>query len=326
MKIAEVVKQEIPILEYAQFRGLTPRQVGPHEYTLKEHDSIRIDEIDNLCYRHASGEGGSIIDFVMILEHIDGRLCDKHKALSILRGYLLGHRPQLLHRIDSYKAQAHSPPEKKELRLPEAIKGRYNRIFAYLSKTRGIDTEIISEFIHENRLYEDVHHNCIFVGYDHENNAAYAVKRGTLTNKAYKGEVYGSNKEVGLYINNGSTSLFVTESVIDAMSIMTLLKMNGRNYKAYNYLSLGCMSDKPMHYHLPGSGLHTLFFALDNDYNAVYKKTGLPAPNWGQMRAAKYKEKYEGMGYRVIVKRPVLKDFNEDLLHVRSVGSTRMKA
>ena len=40
MKLAQLVKEKVPILEYAQYRGLTPKKVGPCEYILKEHDSI----------------------------------------------------------------------------------------------------------------------------------------------------------------------------------------------------------------------------------------------------------------------------------------------
>lgn len=319
MKLAQVVKQEIPILEYAVSKGLTPVRVGAGEYSLAEHDSVRIDTDQNLCFRHATGEGGSIIDFVMMLEHIDGNWCDKHKALGILRDYLHRTKPYMIPELDGArpKQSATSEIEKKELVLPERVKGRFNRVFAYLSQQRCIDPGIISDFMHNNRLYEDINHNCIFVGYDQDNTAAYAMRRGTLTDRAYKGDVAGSRKEVGFYVDNGSMDLFVTEGVIDAMSIMTLLKSNGMDYGKYNYLSLGGTASKALLYHLPESGIDRIFLALDNDAA-------------GRDGKAHIREALQKVGYtgKVIDKTPLNKDFNEDLQHIvsRSAGRTQEQA
>ena len=318
MKLAQLVKEEVPILEYAQYRGLTPKKVGPCEYTLKEHDSIRINTVDNTCYRHATGEGGSIIDFVMILEHIDGNWCGDRRALGILRDYLHGRKPYLTPTTSGAKEKA-PPPEKKPFVLPPAVAGRYNRVFAYLCKTRGIDKDIVTEFIHQNILYEDTFHNCVFVGYDKDNNPAYATRRGTLTDKSFKGEVANSQK-IGIYIDNGSPKLWIDEAIIDCMSVMTLLQLNGLDYKAYNYLSLGCLSDRALQYWLPYIHAETLIWGLDNDYNAVYKDTGLPAPNHGQIKAALYQKKYAALGYHSIVKIPTAKDFNDDLKRIRGIS------
>lgn len=307
MKIAEVVKQDISILDYARHKGFTIKRVGYEEYTLEEHDSVRIDAVRNLFYRHATGQGGSIIDFTMMVENVD-----KYEALSILRDYLHQEKPYLLSQIDLVKKSRVPPtviPPKKFV-LPEAVEGRNNRVFAYLSKTRGIDPLIINEFIHNNQLYEDTSHNCIFVGYDNDNNAAYAMRRGTLTDKPFKGEISGSKKEVGLFVNNNATSLFVNESVIDSLSIMTILKMNGRDYKRYDYLALGGVSSGALVYHLPNSGIKKIFLALDNDEAGRKGKNHI-------MEVLK-KSGYDGA---VIDKTPVNKDFNQDLQNIIGVDT-----
>lgn len=311
MKIAEVVKRDIPILEYAQYKGYEVKRVGHDEYTLKVHDSIRIDSARNLCYRHTTGEGGSIIDFEMMLEHVDA-----HQALSNLREYLLGRKPYLEAQINEAAATItparNGNTEKKELRLPEAVQGRYNRVFAYLNKTRGIDKEIISDFIHRNMLYEDKNHNCIFVGYDRDNNAAYAMRHGTLTEKSFKGDIGGSRKNVGWYVDNKSPALFVSEAVIDSMSIMTLLKMNDIDPKKYNYLSLGGISEKALLYHLKGSPVNRVYLALDNDEAGAQGKS--------RIREALKESGFQG---KVINKTPLNKDFNDDLRSLRQAGQIR---
>lgn len=307
MKIAEVAKRDIPILDYARYRGFTPERVGQDYYTLAEHDSIRICESQNLFFRWSTGQGGSIIDFEMMLDHVD-----EHDALSKLRDYLQDRKPYVLNDISRPRAAPRPPAqvqEKKELVLPEAAKGRFNRVYAYLNKTRGIDPEIIGHMIKRNQLYEDYRHNCVFVGYDKDNKTAYANIRGTLTEKGYKGDAQGSNKEVGLYINNSSTSLFVTEAPIDSLSIMTMLKLNGRDYKKYDYLALGGISSKSLLYHLQGSDIKCIFLALDHDEAGQQGRENI--------RAALQKAGYKG---KVIDKLPVAKDFNEDLQHILQAG------
>lgn len=64
------------------------------------------------------------------------------------------------------------------------------------------------------------------------------ANRGTNTEKRFVADVENSDYEHGFYINNGSEKLIVTESVIDAMSIMSILKAKGIDYKSYDYLPL----------------------------------------------------------------------------------------
>ena len=300
MKIAQVVKHEIPILEDARACGFTPRKVGAGEYTLEEHDSIRIDAENNLFYRHSTGQGGSIIDFAMMIDQ-----SDQHHALSRLREYLLSRKPYLSQQFARPRAAPQPPPEKVPLQLPEAAHGKFNRVFAYLSKTRGIDPGIVSEMIRRNQLYEDYRHNCVFVGYDRDNKPGYASIRGTLTDKGYKGEAHGSSKDVGWFVDNRSASLFVSEAAIDAMSLMTLLKRNGRDWTKYSYLSLGGTSSRALLHHLEGSPVRRIYLALDND----------PAGLLGRehIRAALEKAGFQG---RIEDKLPYYKDFNEDLQHI----------
>ena len=53
----------------------------------------------------------------------------------------------------------------KAFALPEPY-GTMRRMYAYLMRQRHIDRDVISYFVHEKLLYEDKHHNCVFVGQD----------------------------------------------------------------------------------------------------------------------------------------------------------------
>ena len=52
-------------------------------------------------------------------------------------------------------------------------------MYAYLMRQRHIDREVISYFVHEKLLYEDKHHNCVFVGLDGSGEAKHAHIRST---------------------------------------------------------------------------------------------------------------------------------------------------
>ena len=73
--------------------------------------------------------------------------------------------------------------DKKEttegLQLPEKDSHMRN-VFAYLIKTRKIMPEVVQDWVDRKYLYQDTHKNCVFVGYDLENqeNVVFACRTG----------------------------------------------------------------------------------------------------------------------------------------------------
>ena len=55
--------------------------------------------------------------------------------------------------------------EPKSFALPQPY-SNMRRVYAYLLHKRHIEREVVSYFTHEKLLYEDEHHNCVFVGMD----------------------------------------------------------------------------------------------------------------------------------------------------------------
>lgn len=246
--------REIPIVEYAARMGFTVQKVGTY-YTLKEHDSVRIDPRTNRFFRNSTGDKGSIIDFVMEFENVDNKT-----AISQLARYLGTDRPITTH------SQSSKPKEKaSELVLPEKSKSMRN-IFAYLIKTRKISPEIVNDWVSKKNLYQDTHNNCVFVTYDNKGNPAFASQRGTNTSKPFKADVPGSNYDVCHFINNGASKLIVCEGVIDLMSVQTILKAHGRDLSSYNYLSLnGSTKVNAIINALQSSQTDMVVLATDND-------------------------------------------------------------
>ena len=139
-----------------------------------------------------------------------------------------------------------TPPPKKEeknepkvLRLPEKYQDS-KRVIQYLFN-RGIDYQIIQECIADGVIFESNgrYHNAVFVGKDETGTPKYAAYRG-LGSSTFKGDAYGSDKQYSfrLLAKEPCQSVHLFEAAIDLLSYATLLKAQGKDYKAENLLSL----------------------------------------------------------------------------------------
>lgn len=296
--IAEIKK--FPIWEYASMLGMTPIKKGNNYYTLKEHDSVRIDVQRNCFWRNSTGAKGTIIDFAIEFENKDIK-----EVLSDLANIVKGadyttQRPVQISFTDQKK-------EKAVFTLPERDNNVKN-VYAYLVNTRKIDREIVSNLIQSKNLYQDKHKNCVFVSYDQNGKADFGSVRGTNTEKRFLADIEGSNYDRCFYLDNKSNSIIVTESVIDALSIMTLQK-NKTDITSYNYLSMN--STQKYHSlieHLNNNkNIDTVFLALDND-------------NAGILAVNKITEELQSLGYVGKIK-PFLprtqKDWNAELKYIK---------
>lgn len=186
----------------------------------------------------------------------------------------------------------------KEIVLPERTQGRYDRVVAYLTKTRCIDPQIVNWCFKKNILYEDSKHNCVFCGLDEKGSVKYASKRGTYTHlkegqKPYKGECAGSDKSYGFVMEGESREhLYVFEAPIDAMSHATLCNIKAMNngalepQKAFmncTRIALGGTADNALQRYLSTHpDVQEISFCLDNDAA-------------GRSAAEKHTEKYANM-------------------------------
>ena len=109
----------------------------------------------NEWYDHAAEKGGCAIDFVQMFY---GRSFPD--AVTML---LNGEQGQ------AYRSSEQRKPEPpRPFVLPEANHDM-RRVYAYLTKTRCLDRDIVSTFARAKMLYEDAkYHNVVFVGFDKE--------------------------------------------------------------------------------------------------------------------------------------------------------------
>lgn len=258
--ICGAVKDQVEIVDYARNMGYTVIKKGNY-YSLKEHDSVMIDPEKNCYWRNSKpgnggsiGRGGSVIDFVMEFERVSLK-----EALRILGNRIdftgcSGMLPTARERWDV--------PKSKTLQLPPKDQNMH-KVFAYLIKTRGIAAETVQEMVKRKQLYQDDHGNCVFVSYDEKGQIVFACRRGTNTYIPFYGDVAGSDYSRGFYLDYQADRIYVTESVIDALSVMTL---KGKEAGKWNYLALnGVGKWQAICTYLVEGRISSVWIGLDND-------------------------------------------------------------
>ena len=265
-ELMDLIKQQIQITDYARENGYTLVRAGRY-YSLKEHDSVRIDPNRN-CYwqnsvagRTGIGKGDSIIGFAKDFVHHG----DLHEALKELSGrvrgmtYSPGALPAAREEIKKYDSPQ-LPPRGENM----------HRMFAYLTKSSYVDPDIVQEFVNRKMLYQDQRGNCVFVGRNLNGKAETACLRGTLSDVRFTGEIEGSDARKGICLRNHAEKVIVTESVIDSMSVMSILKEQGVDLKTYDYLSLNGVGKAEALYHLlKEEPKAEILLALDRDLGGV---------------------------------------------------------
>ena len=179
--------------------------------------------------------------------------------------------------------------------FPEAENN--DRIISYLTENRGIDKNMVEEWIGSGDIYEEKkHHNVVFVGRDADGIPRYAHCRGTGETK-YRGDVAESDKSYGFCHRGTDNQLFVFEAAIDLLSFIQLFP---KDWKKRSYLSLGGISSAALMAFLSERPqITSVFLCLDNDHagNEASEKLAIEIPD----------------GYSVIRLKPSRKDWNEIL-------------
>ena len=122
----------------------------------------------------------------------------------------------------SYEQAKPAKEAPKPFALPEPY-GTMRRMYAYLMRQRHIDREVISAFVHEKLLYEDKHHNCVFVGLDDSGEAKHAhIRSINSEGRVFRMNIEGSASEHCFHKNGTDKSLYVFEAPIDLLSHITL--------------------------------------------------------------------------------------------------------
>lgn len=220
--------------------GREKRLVSDHSITVR----------GNEWYDHAEERGGHAVSFVQKFYGLS-----YPDAVTMLLG-------DAAHTSTSAKERVEEPP--KPFALPPSNKDM-RRIYAYLTKHRSIDRDVITHFAREKLLYEDTkYHNAVFVGTDEDGIPRHAHKRSVNSyGKAFRLNVEGSDPRYSFHHIGTDGSLYVFEAPIDLLSYITL---HPEHWQAHSYVACCGTSIQPvlkMLERLPQ--INTVLLCLDND-------------------------------------------------------------
>lgn len=228
------------------------------EYRTKTHGSLVISK--GLWCWNSQGIGGkTALDYLIKVRGMG--FVDAVEAIT--GGYAAPYQPTI--------PETREKP-KKPFALPAAARCATHTV-SYL-QGRGIHPDIISHCIGAGVLYESQSkHNCVFVGKDPSGTARFAALRGTYGN--FKMDVESSDKRYNFCMPAADENchiLAVTESPVDALSLATILRLQGNDWTHCNYLSLGGTAPRALLQYLQDHPQIThISLCLDND------KAGLSA-------------------------------------------------
>ena len=276
---------EVDLPSFLRDRGEKLLLAG-REYRLASDHSITVRGA--MWYDHAAQRGGHAISFV---QQFYGK--SYPEAVTML----LGRDGQSIIPIAKQEPEPQKP---KPFALPKPYL-TMRRMYAYLTKHRCIDRDVVTAFVQEKLLYEDdPHHNCVFVGLDENGEARHAHLRSTGSQgKVFRINVEGSDIKHSFHKNGTDRSLYVFEAPIDLLSHITLYPAG---WLEVQFFSLGTndLTQYTLAIDRQNPKLDTVYLCLDNDEAGEDACDGML-------------DTLEDMGYDVERLRPEGKDWNDDL-------------
>lgn len=170
-------------------------------------------------------------------------------------------------------------PKPREISFPKPAENN-RRVYAYLTRQRGIPGNTVNMLIKKGLLYQDEKSNCIFANRErdcYEWRSTYTIGipryphgcRKTLPNRFW------------WFGNSDAKKVYVCEGAIDAISLYELL-----NYEKAIYVSMIGVANQSVIDRIAGYGKFDIVLALDNDSAGA----GRQMLNW-QMQAITPKNK-----------------------------------
>lgn len=281
----------VDLAELLRCRGERLLRSGP-ELRMGSDHSITIR--GNKWYDHAAQRGGGPVEFIRAHYGMS-----YPEAMQFLLGECTGSAPLPV-------VKPSEPETEKPFALPPANRDM-RRVFAYLTKSRGVDPKIISAFAKKALIYEDaIHHNAVFVGRDRDGTPRHAHSRSTQSvGKTFRINEAGSKPQYSFHWLGQSDTLYVFEAPIDLLSYLSL---HPEGWEDSSYVALCGLGEKPILWMLEQyPRLRTVKLGLDNDQAGRYaaqRITGILAERgYGDVTACF----------------PTRKDWNEDLKAARGL-------
>ena len=286
---AEFIKQcrQADLKAYFEQRGYELRREGSKgHYRVVGHQGLIIK--DNMFYQFGTEQKGNSVDCLVNVFGMSFK-----DALTELAGPAAAQMSKSKESKSSHGFEL--PPRSRNMR----------RVFAYLCKTRCIDSTILVPLVKNKLLYQDDRGNCVFVWLD-EGAVVGAEIVGTLDRVKFKGVAAGSKYARGFVIKKGvPEKAYFFESAIDLLSFLSLKEGCPKLDNAF-FVSLAGLKAAVVEYYL-GKYNVTPILCVDN----------------GEAGEA-FDKRFLASGADVM--KPKNKDWNEDLKEAEGREKQELKS
>lgn len=201
--------RKVNLAYFCAYKGLELKDENQGNFRVINHSGLIVKA--NGFYQFGTEKAGDSIEF-----------CKTILKMSFPKAVkeLVAFQDNIGENIPPLRAGSWTEKENKVFKLPkEGVDNK--RVIAYLTKTRGLPLELINELIDKKLIYQDDIGESVFPCYDLEGIPRGAILRGTY--EIRKGRALNSNGRYGWILTapEESNEVLVTESPIDALSIIT---------------------------------------------------------------------------------------------------------
>ncbi|MCD8090175.1 MAG: DUF3849 domain-containing protein [Clostridiales bacterium] len=231
------IARETNLVDFLSRQGEDLKPVGTNEFTMKTHDSMRIN--GSKFYWNSQSIGGNALDFCMkyygmsfrdsvtrLLDYNGYNLSEDLSEHNTAKSQTQNRQAQAAQPRQQEQPKKESKPEPPKEPIPNQLDTKTNRVYAYLTQTRGISPSIVSELIADGIVAQDTKGNAVFKIFDEEGNLSGAEINGTNTERRFKEltERTGNTFVINPNGKNGKMpeSAIFFESAIDAISFYNL--------------------------------------------------------------------------------------------------------
>ena len=283
----KIKARQANLAEYLINHGEPLKRIG-RRYQHSEHDSLIFTE--NAYFWNSRGEHGNAIDYLV-----------RHKGFTFIEAV----KELLAVNTPSQNVN----PNFSWSGIEKTADMR--RTIAYLTKHRGIDETIVTDFIKRKLLFQQLGtNNAIFPIYDETGEIVGAELAGTLSDKRFKGVESGSKYGYGFNVLCGSNPRYILffESAIDLLSFMDIKRDIIEKMKGSILVSLAGLKISTFKHSLKAFG-DTLqpVLCVDND-------------NAGDDFLSRLQAEFDGL--KVYCPEPQFKDWNDQLRAIKSDTKT----
>lgn len=328
-EVAKQIDLQMKIDDVAILCGLNLEKNGRYSLRDCDHDSLVFDLKRNFFFWNSQGNRGGCVKLYMEIMGVDFKdaVLKLLPHINLEKEYVetVREKPAELsdkdRHLDLYN-------QLKELNFDSDENKLMRQSIAYLTKTRGLDRDIINKMINEKMIYQisdNYGPKVAFVGRKDNMYISSICQRSVSPKIKFKGDFKNCNYKVGWFYDpetkgqfgekgNADKPLLVFEANIDMISYMSLLKECGVDYTQFAYLSCSsinhdiCIPETCKEY-----GYNTVRILFDNDYEGK--------ENWGQNKAKEISSKLSKTGIDakpIIPDIPSCKDWNDIIVGYRN--------